>query len=44
MSDLPLYIGIGMILVGLALGIYMTIKILEEKRRNGDNPLDSAHA
>ena len=36
MSALPLYIGIGMIIVGLALGVYITIKIVEEQRHNRD--------
>ena len=39
-ADLPLYIGIGMIAIGLTLTVYISVKIVQENRRGRDEPLD----
>ncbi len=39
-SDLPLYIGIGMIAIGLVLTVYISVKIVRENRRGRDETLD----
>ena len=40
MAYLPLIIGAAMIVAGLGLGIYITIRIVEQRRIDRDEPLD----
>jgi uncharacterized protein YneF (UPF0154 family) len=40
MADLPLIVGSAMIIAGLALGVYITIRIVEQRRADRDEPLD----
>ena len=40
MTDLPLYIGIAMIAIGLILAVYITVKLVKESRRGRDEPID----
>lgn len=40
MTDLPLIIGAAMIVAGLGLGVYITIRIVEQRRSDRDQPLD----
>ncbi len=40
MAELPLIIGAAMIVAGLGLGIYITIRIVEQRRIDRDEPLD----
>ena len=40
MANLPLIIGAAMIVAGLGLGIYITIRIIEQRRIDRDEPLD----
>jgi hypothetical protein len=40
MPSLALFIGIGMVVLGLALGVYITIKIVEESRQGRDDSFD----
>jgi uncharacterized protein YneF (UPF0154 family) len=40
MANLPLIIGAAMIVAGLGLGIYITIRIVEQRRIDRDEPLD----
>ena len=40
MADLPLIVGSAMIIAGLALGVYITIRIVEQRRADRDETLD----
>ena len=40
MSDLALVIGIAMVVVGLALGVYITIQILQQRKADRDESFD----
>ena len=40
MANLPLIIGAAMIIVGLGLGVFITIRIMEQRRIDRDEPLD----
>ena len=40
MANLPLIIGSAMIIAGLGLGIFITIRIVEQRRKDRDEPLD----
>ena len=40
MAELPLIIGSALIISGLGLGIYITIRIVEQRRADRDEPLD----
>ena len=40
MTNLPLIIGSAMIIAGLGLGIFITIRIVEQRRKDRDEPLD----
>ena len=40
MASLPLIIGIAMVVAGLAIGVYITIKIVEESRSGRDDAFD----
>ena len=40
LQNLALYIGIGMIVLGVGLAIYIVVKIVEESRKGGDEPFD----
>ena len=39
-DNLPLIIGAAMIVAGLGLGVYITIRIVEQRRIDRDDPLD----
>lgn len=40
MASLPLIIGSAMIIAGLGLAVYITIRIVEQRRADRDEPLD----
>lgn len=40
MNNLALYIGIGMIVAGLGLGVFIAIKVVEENRKGRDDFFD----
>lgn len=40
MENLPLIIGVAMIIAGLGLGIFITLRIVEQRRIDRDEPLD----
>lgn len=40
LAELPLIIGAAMIVAGLGLGIYITVRIVEQRRADRDEPLD----
>jgi uncharacterized protein YneF (UPF0154 family) len=40
MANLPLIIGVAMIVAGLGLGVYITIRIVEQRRLDRDETLD----
>ncbi len=40
MPSLALFIGIAMVVVGLGLGVYIAIKIVEESRNGRDDSFD----
>ncbi len=40
MDNLPLIIGVAMIIAGLGLGIFITLRIVEQRRIDRDEPLD----
>jgi uncharacterized protein YneF (UPF0154 family) len=40
MANLPLIIGSAMIIAGLGLGVYITIRIVEQRRADRDETLD----
>ena len=40
MANLPLIIGVAMIVAGLGLGVFITIRIVEQRRLDRDEPLD----
>jgi uncharacterized protein YneF (UPF0154 family) len=40
MTDLPLIIGVAMIIGGLGVGIFITISILKQRKLDRDEPLD----
>jgi uncharacterized membrane protein YczE len=40
LQNLAVYIGIGMVVIGLGLAVYIVVKIVEESRRHGDEPFD----
>ena len=40
LQNLALYIGIGMVVLGVGLAVYIVVKIVEESRRHSDEPFD----
>ncbi len=40
MQNLPLIIGAAMIVAGVGLGVFITIRIVEQRRIDRDEPLD----
>jgi uncharacterized protein YneF (UPF0154 family) len=40
MANLPLIVGSVMMIAGLGLGIYITIRIVEQRKADRDEPLD----
>ena len=40
MQNLPLIVGAAMIVAGLGLGVFITIRIVEQRRIDRDEPLD----
>ena len=40
MANLPLIIGVAMIVAGLGLGVFVTIRIVEQRRLDRDETLD----
>ena len=40
MGNLPLIVGAAMIVAGLGLGVFITIRIVEQRRIDRDEPLD----
>jgi uncharacterized protein YneF (UPF0154 family) len=40
MANLPLIVGSVMMIAGLGLGIYITIRIAEQRKADRDEPLD----
>jgi uncharacterized protein YneF (UPF0154 family) len=40
MQNLPLILGAAMIVAGLGLGVFITIRIVEQRRIDRDEPLD----
>ncbi len=40
MANLPLIVGAAMIVAGVGLGIFITIRIVEQRRIDRDEPLD----
>ena len=40
MANLPLIIGVAMIVAGLGLGVFITIRIAEQRRLDRDETLD----
>ena len=40
MSDLALIIGVGMVVVGLGLGIYIIVRIVEQRKADRDESFD----
>lgn len=40
MGTLPLVIGSAMIVAGLGLGVYITVRIVDQRRKDRDEPLD----
>ncbi len=40
MGNLPLIVGAAMIIAGLGLGVFITIRIVEQRRIDRDEPLD----
>jgi hypothetical protein len=40
MANLPLFIGVAMIVAGLGLGVFITIRIVEQRRIDRDETLD----
>jgi uncharacterized protein YneF (UPF0154 family) len=40
MANLPLIIGVAMIVAGLGLGVFITIRIVEQRRLDRDETLD----
>jgi uncharacterized protein YneF (UPF0154 family) len=40
MSELALVVGIAMIVVGLGLGVYITIRIVEQRKADRDESFD----
>ncbi len=40
MANLPLIVGAAMIVAGVGLGVFITIRIVEQRRIDRDEPLD----
>jgi uncharacterized membrane protein len=40
MSDLALIIGIGMVVVGIGLGVYIIVRIVEQRKADRDESFD----
>ena len=40
MENLPLIVGVAMIIAGLGLGVFITVRIVEQRRLDRDEPLD----
>ena len=40
MANLPLIVGAAMIVAGLGLGVFITVRIVEQRRIDRDEPLD----
>ena len=40
MANLPLIVGAAMIVAGVGLGVFITVRIVEQRRIDRDEPLD----
>jgi uncharacterized protein YneF (UPF0154 family) len=40
MANLPLIVGAAMIIAGVGLGVFITVRIVEHRRIDRDEPLD----
>ncbi|MFM1926599.1 MAG: hypothetical protein RLZ06_175 [Actinomycetota bacterium] len=40
MANLPLIVGAAMIIAGVGLGVFITVRIVEQRRIDRDEPLD----